>query len=173
VKKLYIYYIFLIPVLLFTGCNQGISPASVEEEQQKSGFSGKITFSGNWPDSVKWTLLVVFKDPLVSAASFNVFNVGYISHPIPSGTVTYNYSTEKDTGYLPIGAGSYSYIVVAQSNNPVLSINRADWKVIGIYYANGDTTQPGKLEIPQNSIINNINIKCDFNNPPPQPPGGN
>ncbi len=162
-------FIFLIVVY---GCNKGLTPASIEEEQQKAGFSGNISFEGQWPDSVKWTLLVVFKDPLTSAGSFNVFNVGYISHPISYGITSLNFSTAVDTGYVPISAGTYSYVAIAQSKNPVLSVNRADWNVIGVYYANNDTTQPGKLVIPENTLVRNINIKCNFNNPPPQPPGG-
>ena len=172
-KKLYKYIIIFIPIIFLIGCDKGIAPLSAEEEQSTAGFSGKITFNGSWPDSVKLTLLVVFKDPLTSAASFNILNVGYISHPIPPGTESYNFSTEQDSGYLPISAGTYSYVAVAQSNNPILSLSRADWKVVGVYYAGGDTTQPGKLYIPANTVINNININCDFNNPPPQPPGGN
>ena len=172
-KKLYIYIILFILIIFYTGCNQGISPLSVAEENQKAGFSGKISFTGVWPDSVQWTLLVVFKNPLISAASFNIFNVGYISHPIPLRTELYNYSSEQDTGYLPIAAGTYSYVAVAQSNNPVLSLNRSDWKVVGVYYINGNTNQPGNLIIPPNSVTANIDINCNFNNPPPQPPGGN
>ncbi len=162
----------LILIIAFYGCDKGIIPASPEEEIQKAGFGGRITFDGAWPDSVKWTLLVVFKDPLVSAGSFNVFNVGYISQPLPYGLTDYNFSTIQDTGYVPILPGTYSYVAVAQSYNPVLTINRSDWHVVGVYYANGDTSQPGKLVIPENTFINNINIKCSFTSPPPQPPGG-
>jgi hypothetical protein len=172
-RKIIICYFILIPIFIQLGCNQGITPVTIEEEQQKTGFSGKINFTGTWPDSVKWTLLVVFKDPLISAASFNFFNVGYISHPIPSGTKLFTYSTEQDTGYVPIAAGAYSYVAVAQSRNPVLSINRADWKVVGVYYSAADSSQPGKLQIPPNKVVGSINISCDFNNPPSQPPGGN
>ena len=168
--KLYLYILIILPVIFILGCNAGIVPASIEEEQQKAGFSGNITFDGAWPDSVSWTLLVVFKDPLTSAGSFNVFNVAYISHPIPYGIQNLNFSTIEDTGYVPIAAGTYSYVAVAQSQNPVLSVNRADWHVIGVYYSNNDTTQPGKMTIPDNTVIKNINIKCNFNNPPPQPP---
>lgn len=171
--KKYIFIIVVISIAFYIGCNQGISPVSAEEEQQKDGFNGKITFTGEWPDSVQWTLLVVFKQPLTSAASFNIFNVGYISHPIPWGTEVYSYSTEQDTGYLSITAGTYSYVAVAQSNNPVLSLNRSDWKVVGVYYASGNTNQPGSLVILPNSVTGNININCNFNNPPTQPPGGN
>ncbi len=172
-KNLIKYLILFIPLIISLGCNQGIAPASIEEQQLKSGFSGKITFIGQWPDSIQYTLLVVFKNPLTSSADFNVFNVGYIGHPIPYGVQVYDYSTIQDTGYVPISAGTYSYVAVAQSKNPVLSVNRTDWRVVGVYYADSDTTHPGKLTIPDNSVAGNINIICNFNDPPPQPPGGN
>ncbi len=155
------------------GCNKGITPATAAEEYQTAGFSGTITFTGTRSPDAKWTLLVVFKDPLTSAASFNIFNVGYISNPIPDTVKSYPFTTAEDSGFIPITAGTYSYIAVVQSNKDTLSINRADWKVVGIYYANGDTTQPGKMTIPPNSFVTGINITCDFNKPPVQPPGGN
>jgi len=173
VKKLVKYFILLLPFLLILGCNKGIVPNSIEEEQQKAGFSGTITFKGTWPDSVKNTLVIVFINPLTSPGSFSVFNVGYISHPIPYGVTEYNFSTLIDSGFVPIQAGSYSYVAIAQSKKSILSLNRSDWIVAGFYYSNEDTTQPGKLEIPQNTLVKDVNIICDFNNPPPQPPGGN
>ena len=173
VKKLLQYLIYFLPILFAFGCNQGITPATAQEENQTAGFSGEITFNGNWSPDVKWTLLVVFKDPLTSASAFNIFNVGYISHPIPNNIKSFSFSTLQDSGIIPITAGTFSYVAVAQSNKDTLSINRADWKVVGVYYAGGDTTQPGKLTIPANSFITGININCDFNKPPVQPPGGN
>jgi hypothetical protein len=173
VDKLFKYFLIILPLLTLISCNKGITPNSIEEENQKAGFSGKILFTGAWPDSVKNTLLVVFIDPLNSPSSFNVLNVGYISHPIPYGVSEVNFSTAEDTGFVPIQAGSYAYVAIAQSKKAALSLNRSDWNVAGIYYADGDTSQPGKLVIPPNTFVKNVNIICDFNNPPPQPPGGN
>ncbi|MDH3269236.1 MAG: hypothetical protein OEM46_10325, partial [Ignavibacteria bacterium] len=65
----------------------------------------------------------------------------------------------------------YHYIAVASAKE--ISLSREDWFVTGVYYANGDTTTPGILSIPKDSYVDNINIYCDFDNPPPQPPGGN
>ncbi len=171
VKNLLTFFLLSIS-LLSVSCNKGISPASVESEMQKAGFSGTITFSGAWPDSVQRTHLVVFKSPLLSTGDFNILNLTYLSLSIPTGTKTFSYNS-TDSSYVPIGPGEYSYIAVAQSKTLQVSFNRKDWYVIGVYYANGDTTQPGKLIIPENTVINNINIKCDFNHLPPQPPGGN
>ncbi len=173
VKKFLQYLIYFLPIILAAGCNKGITPATAAEDNQTAGFSGTIIFNGNWNPEVKWTLLVVFKEPLTSASSFNVFNVGYISHPIPNNIKSFSFSTLQDSGFIPITAGTYSYVAVAQSKRDTLSINRADWQIVGLYYANDDTTHPGNLTIPFNTFVTGVNITCDFNKPPVQPPGGN
>jgi|GEM_PF-321306 len=173
VKKLLLCLIYFLFFIFNISCNQGITPATAEEEYQTAGFSGTLTFKGSWPKDVKWTLLVVFKEPLTSASSFNIFNVGYISNPIPNNIGTYSFSTAQDSGIIPITAGAFKYVAVAQSKKDTLTINRSDWTVVGIYYTNSDSTQPGKLTIPANTLVTGVNITCDFNKPPVQPPGGN
>ena len=167
---------FLLPLLFvilifYSGCDKGISPTSGNEYITKAGFSGTITFVGQWPDSVARTHLVVFKNPLNSAGDFNAFNLSYVSLEIPYGTKEFHYSS-LDSSYVQIKAGDYAYVAVAQSKTPALSLNRKDWYVVGVYYAGGDTSNPGTLVIPDNTLVRNINIVCDFNHPPKQPPGG-
>ncbi len=55
-------YLFLYINDFNAGCDKGIAPVS--EETQQAGFSGTINFVGTWPDSIKRTHLVVFKDPV-------------------------------------------------------------------------------------------------------------
>jgi len=151
-----------------SGCNKGLSPISAE---QKAGFSGTLTFIGNWPEGVTRTHLVVFQNDLKSASDFNALNLKFVSLEIPYGTSTYNFNS-TDSSYIPITAGTYEYVAVAQSRTPDLSLNRSDWFVSGVYYNNGDASKPGVLTIPENTLVRNINIVCNFNNPPTQPPGG-
>ncbi|MGB5289281.1 MAG: hypothetical protein WBN42_12415, partial [Ignavibacteriaceae bacterium] len=73
----------------------------------------------------------------------------------------------------PFPSGSYAYVAVVQQSTENLSLARKDWFVSGVYYANGDTTKPGTMVIPDSTFVKNINITVDFSNPPPQPPGGN
>ena len=158
---------------LISGCDHGISPISADNTIQEPGFSGTITFKGTWPDSVSQTYLVVFQNELKSISDFNILNLKYVSLNIPFGSTTFNYSS-LDSAYLPqqghLADGEYDYVAVAQVTSPTISVNRKDWRVAGVYYANNDYSQPGKLVIPPNTFIRNINIICDFNNPPPQPP---
>ena len=143
---------------------------------ETTGFSGRITFIGTWPDSIKRTHIVMFKNPLLTPADFNIFNLKYVSLEIPFGSEFYDYSS-ADSSFWPvdriIDAGDYSYLAVAQQSTDTLTLIRKDWFVAGIYYAEGDTSQPGILSIPENTMVKNVDIVCDFNNPPPQPPGGN
>ena len=61
---------------------------------------------------------------------------------------------------------------MAQSKTVDLSLKRSDWFVAGVYYSPGDSTNPGQITITEGVILDSINIICDFDNPPPQPPGG-
>lgn len=154
-------------------CDHGIEPAPLES----SGFSGTITFVNPWPDSVKRSFLVVFEDPLLSDSDFTIFNLKFLSREIPLGVQSHNFSS-MDSAFIPatpgpFPSGTYSYVAVVQQSTDEISLDRQDWFVSGIYYSNGDTTKPGKLVIPDSNFVENINIRVDFNNPPPQPPGGN
>ena len=165
-------------IILFSlnsGCDGGISPTSVDNSLQQAGFSGIITFKGTWPDSVSGTYIVVFQKDLKSLSDFNILNLKFVSLEIPFGSTTFNFSS-LDSAYLPqqghLADGEYNYVAVAQITSPTISVNRKDWRVAGLYYANNDFSHPGTVVIPPNTFVRNINIICDFNNPPPQPPGG-
>jgi hypothetical protein len=165
--KFIIVILSAILVFFILSCGEGIAPEPIVQ----TGFSGTITFIGDWPAGVTRTHIVVFKDPLLSAGNFNAFNLKFVSVEIPYGSASFSYNS-ADTSVVPISEGEYFYVAVAQQKTPTVSLNRKDWYVVGVYYAGGDTTKPGKLIIPNNTLVQNINIICDFNNPPPQPPGG-
>lgn len=168
-------YIASILILIsLLACDKGIKPKDVNEQ---TGFGGTVNFIGEWPVEIKRTFIVVFKDPLLTPGDFTITNLKFLSLEIPFGVQTYHYSS-LDSAYIPQNPGpflpgTYSYIAVAQQTTENLSLSRRDWFVAGIYYAYGNTTEPGTMVISENNFLKNINITCDFNNPPPQPPGGN
>lgn len=160
--------IFLLLSLIIISCDKGLSPPIEEEE---AGFGGTIFFSGEWDSDVKQTNLVVFQNPLLSVDDFNIFNLKFVSESIPFGSQNYKYTTRTENSILStIDAGLISYIAIAQSDKDTLSLSREDWEIVGLYYIDNDTTKPGTLLIPENTFLDSINIYCDFNNPPPQPP---
>ena len=153
----------------------GIGPKPIEE--QEFGFGGNIVFYGAWPDSIKRIILVVFNDPLINPEDFVLTNIRFLSREVPLGVQTNQYSS-LDSSLIPLipddtPPSEYHYVAVAQQSTDELSLSRKDWFVTGVYYANEDTTIPGILTIPEDTFVDNINIYCDFDNHPPQPPGGN
>ena len=173
-------YVSLLIVAVFacffvSSCDHGIEPKPLLKSPP--GFSGTIRFISDWPDSVKRSFLVVFKNPLISDSDFTILNLKFLSREIPLGVQTHEFSS-LDSAYIPaipgpFPPGSYSYVAVVQQSTELLSLARKDWFVSGVYYANGDTTDPGIMVIPDSTLVTNININVDFNNPPPQPLGGN
>ena len=175
IKILSIIIVCFYMVLVSCDSEHGIAPKPIVEKE--FGFSGYIVFYGAWPDSVKRIILVVFKDPLINPGDFVLTNIGFLSFELPIGVQTYQYSS-LDSALIPliqdnITPSIYHYIAVVQQSTDELSLIREDWFVSGVFYANGDTTTPGKLNIPEDAFVDDINIYCDFENPPPQPPGGN
>lgn len=154
-----------------TSCDKGIEPYPAETEIDITSFEGKVTFTGAWPDSIARTYIVVFSEPF----RFDVTTLQYIIGPIPYGVTEYNYnSIENNLGLIPkLNAGNYPYVIVAQSKTPELSLQRKDWTVAGIYFNEGNTSTPGILTVENGKITKDINIICDFNNPPVQPPAAN
>ena len=166
-KRIILPFLFAA-VLISEGCDKGIEPRPADEVP---GFSGRITFVGAWPDSITRTHLVVFDSLLEEPNDFSLYNLKFISDTIPYGVQYYDYDSRVDP-YVPITAGSFAYIAVVQQKTKNLSLSRKDWTVAGIFYAYGDTTNPGRLTIPEKTFVKNINIWCNFYDPPPQPPGG-
>ena len=174
-KKYYKYFLVLLFLITLTvACDHGIEPRPILREPP--GFSGTVRFIDDWPDSIKRTFIVVFENPLLTPADFTIQNLKYLSREIPLGIQTYKYSS-LDSAYIPqtpgpFPPGSYAYIAVVQQSTEELSLSRKDWFVSGVYYANADTTKRGTMVIPDSTFVENINFNVDFNNPPPQPPGG-
>jgi hypothetical protein len=164
--KRIIFPVLFIALLISEGCNKGIEP-----EYDNPGFSGRVTFQGTWPDSIKRTYIIVFDSLLEEPNDFNLYNIKFLSGELPFGVAYYDFDS-RDSALIPINTGVYAYVAVVQQATDQISFDPKKWIVAGVYHANNDTTQPGQLVISHNAFVKNINIICDFNNPPPQPTGG-
>lgn len=172
--KILLFSLITIFIIISSSCDHGIAP--LPEQQEVSGFEGTIFFLSAWPDSIKRTHLVIFKNPLLQPSDFVITNLKYISNEIPFGVQSYRFSS-LDSAIIPVSPGpfepgEYAYVAVAHQTTEELSLARKDWFVSGVYYTNNDTTKPGILKIEENKITRNVNIRVDFNKLPPQPPGG-
>ena len=150
-------------------CNEGIEPLP---ESLQPVFSGKVTFVGDWPTDITATHIVMFKETLEDSSDFSIVNLGFISEEIPAGSTEFEYNTSLNAIIGTIEAREYAYLVVAQSKSEGLSLERKDWFVVGIYCNDTDIICTGRIDVPEGAYLENIDIICDFNNPPPQPPGG-
>jgi len=159
---------FLI-TLIFISCDKGIEPLEVVGP---SGFEGKVTFEGSWPEGIKRTHLVVFKEPIKTVDDFFLPNLSFVVDSIPYGTTEYSYNSidKPFSSIFKFAAGNYKYVVVAQSKTPEITFNRADWTVVGVYCESGNQTSPKTMIVLPGKIANDININVNFQNPPPQPP---
>lgn len=170
--KRHLIYILSFFTLFAFSCNQGLAPG--EEASGETGFGGTITFTGNWPASVKQTYLVLFKDELHDSTDFIVSNIYFISEEIPFGINQFRYSTLENQldpqlfGKVP--PGEYAYLAVVQSESETIQLIRSAWVVAGVYYSGNDFSAPGKIIVDENKFTDNININVDFSSPPPQPP---
>lgn len=177
-KKLLAAAALLASLIIINGCNKGIEPEPVRVVPPgETGFSGKITFTGNWPAGVTRTHLFVFKSAIQSAADFSFLNLSAVIDPVPYGSTVFNYNSLDmnyiEHAFLPdfkIPPGEHQYVIVAQSTNPEISFARADWVIVGVYCTGGDQSKPRTLICTEGSITSGVDITVDFNNPPPQPP---
>ncbi len=169
-------FLFFLPIfisLLFISCDGGIEPAT--EPLGAAGFSGKVTFNGSWPIGVKRTHLVVFKNEIKTADDFFIPNLSFVSDSIPYNSKEYFYKSIESpySAIFKLVPGSYSYLVVAQSYTPLITFERKDWFVVGVYCEGGDQNRIKKLLLEPGKITEGVDIIVNFRNPPPQPPGAN
>jgi hypothetical protein len=161
----------IIPIgtvlLLFIlgGCDEGLSPVSASSPASRHGISGAIYFR-NWPprDSVLDLRLAAFKglpsSDLVSDIQQGRARFTDMLSPYGADSIPYRLLLA------PLSPGRFSYIGVAQQFGP--NIQR-DWRLVGVYHAGGDTTSPGFIDVPADSVVPGVNITVDFLHPPPQP----
>lgn len=164
--------ILLACLVIFASCDGGLAPKESGLEYQ-TGFGGIISFVGNWDPDVTYTNIVLFKDPILSEEDFNIHNLKYLSTPIPFGSAEYNYTTIDSILFGNVESGKYAYLAVVQSKSEDLSLQRKDWFVVGIYNSGEEGLADGEIYIEENKFKFETNIRCDFENLPPQPPGGN
>jgi len=153
--------LFLVP-----GCDQGLAPESASNTVTRPhGISGMIHFR-NWPpqDSVVDLRLVSFKGQPSQNLVSDVLNgkAKYTATLLPYGADSISYTLLL----APLAPGTFAYTAVAQQYGPNLY---TDWRAVGVYHAPNDTTRPGAIFVPPDSVVRGINITVDFQHPPPTP----
>lgn len=174
-------------LLFYFGCDKGLAPLPPVppiDPNAPTGFGGIIRFS-NWPplDSVDLIVqelrIAAFKEPPVDTTGlfFELVRGNIIIYP-PIGTTAYakrdstgrlrdsiHYSILFTTG-LDSLPRSYSYIAMAWRYGTNFF---TDWRPAGLYTTQPGTFNPGSITVKKNVFISNVDLNCDFRNPPPTP----
>ncbi len=176
---------------MYSGCDQGLAPLPPPppiDPNAPTGFGGTIYFR-NWPhidsvDNVVWELrLAIFKQiPVDTSGLFNELLRGNVliypqigqtafskRDPRDStgrtlrDTIQYEIYFTTDLDSLP---KSYNYAAMAWRFSPNLFV---DWKPAGLYATQPYGFTPKTITVRKNIFLRNIDIYCDFRNPPPKP----
>ncbi len=150
----------LFTLFLVSGCDEGLAPDAVKVIPY--GIKGTIYFR-NWPprDSIidlclgalsNYPVTSIIEEVTSKRASITPTLAPFFADSIPYIL------------YLPpLPPGAIPFIGVAQQFGQNLY---TDWRIVGIYYAGGDTSRPGSVLVPPDSIVEGINITVDFAHPP-------
>lgn len=164
---IYIISNLVISLLLSWKCDKGIGPKEEYSSNQSLpyGISGTVYFK-NWPpeSSLVDLRLVAFKNYPPGNILEEVMQrqAQYTETLEPFFVDSLNYTLVLTT----LSPGTIEYIVVAQQYGPNI---QTDWRMVGVYFANGDTTYPGIVMVPSDTIVAGININVDFLHPPVLP----
>lgn len=174
-------------LICYSGCDKGLAPPPPIpplDPNAPTGFGGIIRFR-NWPppDSVDLVIqelrIAAFKSPPVDTTGLLVeFLLGNVVIYPPVGTTAYSKRDSagnlRDTIHYSIFftpgvdslPASYSYIAMAWRYSSNIF---ADWRPAGLYTTQPGTFNPGSITVRKNVFIPNVDINCDFRNPPPRP----
>lgn len=186
-RKRLFFTLLIVLLLAYSGCDKGLvppPPVPPIDPNAPTGFGGIIRFR-NWPplDSVDLVVqelrIAAFKDAPVDTSGlfFELVRGNIIIYP-PIGSTAYAkrdsagrlrdsihyaifFTPERDS--LP---RSFSYIAMAWRYGTNFF---TDWRPAGLYTTQPGTFIPGRITVRKNVFIPNVDINCDFRNPPPRP----
>ena len=167
--------------LFFSGCDKGIAP-------DPTGFSGVIRFR-NWPrrDTVDFAVqelrLVAFKKPPIDTTGLLIeFLKGNVVIYPPVGTPAFSkYYRASDSTLQLVDSIKYTVLLNMSVDDPPANYEYiamawrygpnpfADWRPAGLYTTQPGTFNPGSITISKHDFLTNVNVNCDFQNPPPKP----
>ena len=148
-------------------CDHGLAPLP----SVQPGISGTVIFEKNtWP-SDSLVNLWVFASQVYPLDSAKVFGGLFANpptiylYPESGGNLPFLVDSVAYTFHLP--PGTYGYIGVIQHLSADFSIHSL--RVVGVYGTNAAPPAPLPVTVNDGQLVNGINIKVNFHNPPPQP----
>ena len=146
----------LIAIAVVSCDNKGLAPL-------REGISGRITYTGTWPDTTEWVRLAVFKKIPPSAVDI-ILNPPAFSDTLPRFVGSYDYDF-----ILP--AGTYEWVVLAwKPIKPNASNDFSGLDTLGMYSPIGQPWQPRTVVVSADQMVEGIGIIADFEVPTPPSP---
>lgn len=159
----------MLMLTVLSSCDGGLDPiAASKATDAKPSISGLITYKNGpsaWPpaDSIKDIRVVAFtRYPPPDIIAEVLGQKAFFTETMPVAVDSSSYRLELPS---PMPTSIAAIVVAQQYGNDITK----DWRVIGIYSATGDNTQPTPLDLTSTTVWKNINITVDFSNLPPQP----
>lgn len=140
----------LLGVLLFSAAcsDHGLEPLH-------EGISGRITFTGAWPDTTEWVRLAVFKK--LPATVFDIpINPPLFSDTLPRFVSSFDYE-------MTLPAGQYEWVVLAwkpKKKNATNDFSGLD--TLAMYAQPGTTRSPLAITVPERRLLTGIDLVADF-----------
>lgn len=157
--------ILLLLVFSLWSCDHGLGPDDSKVLPTVTGISGTIYYA-NWPDASNLydLRLVVFNNfPPPDILNAVVNNQATVYPPLGADALPFFVDSTEYT--LPLPAGTYDYVVVAQQFGPLIT---TDWLAAGQYDVTPDSL-PTAIEVITDSLAVGIDIYVDFDQLPIQP----
>ncbi|MGB9562005.1 MAG: hypothetical protein ACPL6C_04240, partial [bacterium] len=121
--------------MLCLSCEHGLSPTPPNPTD--TGFSGRVSFVGDWPSDTKECWIVVLKDMPQTPSEAAMFILQAPKDSIPKFVEYYDY-----TLYVP--AGEYQVVFVALlRQGQFWGLN----SVVGVYFEDADSSHTGVVRV--------------------------
>ena len=160
--KLFFIIVFIWP----QSCDHGLAPSDAEEVIS-TGIRGTIEYSNTWPaDSTLFNLkLVVFKEIPIDSTQVITDVISGEATVFPENlSENLPYYVDSTPYGLTLEPGYYAYIVVVQQYGTIYQ-----WQVVGQYDETPADSLPTGITVFADSMLTDIDISVDWNNPPFQP----
>jgi hypothetical protein len=156
-----------ILLILQSGCDEGLAPPETTGQPATGSFTGLVTFIG-WSavDSLYDLRLVAFTVfPPTDVIDEVLQGRAVVYPPLGAGPLAMR-GADSITYTLDLSPGVYPYVAIAQQFGPDLF---ADWRPVGQYDLDTNLAVPSPVSVSAGASTTGIDIRVDFENPPPDP----
>lgn len=153
--------------LLACGCDEGLKPPAAGPAAAPGAMTGVVRFV-NWDSAgtVFDLRLVAFRNFPPGDIVQEVLQGNAVVHPPLGGSALATPGADSVAYSFLLPGGTYGYVAVAQQFGPDFM---ADWRAVGQYDADTNTTSPSPVAILSGEILPGIDITVDFDHLPPPP----